>query len=101
MTRSKSQRLAHAAEGILQDAGQDLRTAAGRFVEEAGEAASAGAVGLAHAAEEFVEDAAARSRDLTAKARREAARRPGVVAVLAGVAIALVGLGLLRRTGRV
>ena len=99
MTTSKSQR--HAAEGILQDAGQDLRTAAGRFVEEAGEAASAGAVGLAHAAEEFVEDAAARSRDLMAKARREAARRPGVVAVLAGVAIALVGLGLLRRTGRV
>ena len=101
MTRTKSQQLAHAAEGILQDAGQDPRAAAGRFVEEAGEAASAGAVGLAHAAEEFVEDAAARSRDLKAKVRKEAARRPGVVAVLAGVAIALVGLGLLRRTGRV
>ncbi len=96
MTRSKSQRLAHVAEDILQDAGQDLRAAAGRFVEEAGEAASAGAIGLAHAAEEFVEDAAAWSRDLTTKARREAARRPGVVAVLAGAAIALVSLGLLR-----
>ena len=100
MTRSKSQQLAHAAEGILQDAGQDLRAATGRFVEEAGEAASAGAIGLAHAAEEFVEDAAACSRDLATKARREAARRPRVVAVLAGAAIALVGLGLLRRIGR-
>ena len=69
-------------------------------MEEAGEAASAGAIGLAHAAEEFVEDAAARSRDLATKARREAARRPGVVALLAGAAIALVGLGLLRRIGR-
>ncbi len=47
MTRTKSQQLAHAAEGILQDAGQDLRAAAGRFVEAAGEAASAGAVGRA------------------------------------------------------
>ena len=100
MTLSKSQQLAHAAEGILQDAGQDLRAATGRFVEEAGEAASAGAIGLAHAAEEFVEDAAACSRDLATKARREAARRPRVVAVLAGAAIALVGLGLLRRIGR-
>lgn len=96
MTRSKSQRLAHVAEDILQDAGQDLRAAAGRFVEEVGEAASAGAIGLAHVAEEFVEDAAACSRDLTIMARREAARRPGVVAVLAGAAIALVSLGLLR-----
>jgi hypothetical protein len=100
MTRSKSQRLAHAAEDILQDAGQDLRTAGARFVEEAGEAASAGAIALAHAAEEFVEDAAARCRDLTARARREAARRPAVVAVLAGAAMALVGLGLLRRIAR-
>lgn len=100
MTRSKPQRLAHAAEDSMQGAGQDLQTAAGRFTEDAGEAAAAGATGLAHAAEKFVEDAAACSRDCTAKARREAARRPGMVAVLAGAATALAGLGLPRRTAR-
>lgn len=100
MTKTISRRLAQSAEDILEDAAHSLKGAADRFSEEAGEAISAGAVGLGHAAEELVEDAAGCSRTIAARAWEKIERHPAMLAAIAGAAVALIGLGLARRPRR-
>lgn len=100
MTKSTSQRIVRAAENALEDAGRNVRRAADRVADEAGEMMSTGAVGLGHAAEELAEGVAVRSRKVAAKVRKEVRKHPATAGVIAGVAVALIGLGLMRRMGR-
>ena len=100
MTKSTSQRILRAAERVLQDAGRNVRSAADRIADEVDEMMSTRAVGLGHAAGELAEGLAARSRKVAAKVRKEVKKHPATAGVIAGVGLALVGLGLVRRMGR-
>lgn len=85
MTKSTSQRLVRAAEGALEDAGGAVRSVADRITEKAADLA---------------DDVARRSRKAAAKVRKQAKKHPATAGVIAGVAVALIGLGLVRRMGR-
>lgn len=84
MTKSTSQRLARAAD----DAGRNVRSATDHIAAEVGDLA---------------DNVARRSRKVAAKVRKQVKKHPaaaGVIAGAAGAAVALIGLGLVRRMGR-
>lgn len=97
MTRSIPNRIAHEAEDILEDASRHLKRAGRHFTEDAGDAVSAGAVSLGHAAEDLVEEARSKSVRVAMRAIQEIRARPATFAALGAALLALVGLGLSRR----
>jgi len=100
MENSITAKLSNEAAEAYEDVVDNLRSTSRRIRTDAGDALSATAVSLAHAAENLAEAARAQSKAVSKLARREAREHPIALTALAAVAVALIGVAVAAKVAR-